>query len=245
MLYQCSKASNVLSISDQMSDQFMLSPHTSLAIASTSPKIAIVDYGIGNLHSAQKAFEHIGADAHLTSDSGLIADADGVVLPGVGAFAPCMAALGRSRLDDVVMDVVASGRPFMGICIGMQMLFAGSDEAPQVSGLKVFDQRVKWLSGDVKKPQMQWNMLIRRCGHRMFSGLGEYPWMYFVHSLAPEDSEDVVAVCDYGGPVPAAVARKNVWAVQFHPEKSSAAGLRILANFVSMVADEAKVNCLN
>ncbi len=203
--------------------------------ARAKPLVAILDYGIGNLHSAQKGFEHAGADARLTADRGLIEAADGVVLPGVGAFAPCMTALGRTGLDDAARDVVASGRPFMGICVGMQVLFAGSDEAPGVSGLGVFDRMVRWIPGPVKRPQMQWNVLQRNGDHRMLAGLDDPIWAYFVHSLAPEmgDASDVVATCDYGGPVVAAVARDNVWAAQFHPEKSSAVGLQILANFVA------------
>ena len=204
--------------------------------ATDGPVIAIVDYGIGNLHSAHKAFQHVGADARLTDDRGLIAAADGVVLPGVGAFAPCMAALRRTGLDAAVLDSVASGRPFMGICVGMQLLFASSDEAPGTTGLCVFDSRVRWLSGPVKRPQMQWNVLRQRCEHPMLAGLGQQPWVYFLHSLAPEDGDEVIAVCDYGGPVTAAVAQDNVWAVQFHPEKSSVAGLRILANFKDAAA---------
>ncbi len=199
------------------------------------PLIAVLDYGIGNLHSAQKGFEQAGADARLTSDCGLIEAADAVVLPGVGAFASCMAALGRSGLDEAALRAALSGRPFMGICVGMQVLFAGSDEASGVSGLGVFDRMVRWIPGPVKRPQMQWNVLERRCDHPMLSGLDDPVWVYFVHSLAPEAGEwsDVVATCDYGGPVVAAVARDNVWAVQCHPEKSSHAGLRILANFVA------------
>ena len=202
------------------------------------PLVAILDYGIGNLHSAHKGFEHAGADARLTADRGLIADAAGVVLPGVGAFAPCMAALGRTGLDEAATDAVGSGRPFMGICVGMQVLFAGSDEAPGTAGLGVFDRRVRWIPGPVKRPQMQWNVLQRRRGHAMLDGLDDPVWAYFVHSLAPEapDRDDVVATCDYGGPVVAAVARDNVWAAQFHPEKSSRTGLRILANFVAAAA---------
>ena len=199
------------------------------------PLVAILDYGIGNLHSAQKGFEHAGADARLTADRGLIADAAGVVLPGVGAFAPCMAALGRTGLDGAAVDAVRSQRPFMGICVGMQVLFAGSDEAPGVSGLGVFDRMVRWIPGPVKRPQMQWNVLQRTRDHPMLDSLEDPVWAYFVHSLAPEmgDGDDVVATCDYGGPVVAAVARDNVWAAQFHPEKSSRVGLRILANFVA------------
>ena len=199
------------------------------------PLIAILDYGIGNLHSAQKGFEDAGAEARLTADRGLIADAAGVVLPGVGAFAPCMAALGRTGLDGAALAAVRSGRPFMGICVGMQVLFANSDEAPGVSGLGVFDRDVRWIPGSVKRPQMQWNILQLRRQHPMLAGLKDPIWAYFVHSLAPEapDTDDVVATCDYGGPVVAAVARDNVWAAQFHPEKSSRVGLRILANFVA------------
>ena len=202
------------------------------------PLIAILDYGIGNLHSAQKGFEHAGADARLTADRALIDDAAGVVLPGVGAFAPCMAALGRTGLDDAARDVAGSGRPFMGICVGMQVLFTGSDEAPGTSGLGLFDRQVRWIPGPVKLPQMQWNVLQRSCDHPMLDGLDDPVWAYFVHSLAPEmgDGDDVVATCDYGGPVVAAVARGNVWAAQFHPEKSSRVGLRILANFVATAA---------
>ncbi len=204
------------------------------------PLVAIVDYGIGNLHSAQKGFEHAGADARLTADRGLISDAAGVVLPGVGAFAPCMAALGRTGLDEAAVAAAGSGRPFMGICVGMQVLFAGSDEAPGTSGLGVFDRMVRWIPGPVKRPQMQWNVLRRSRAHPMLDGLDDPIWAYFVHSLAPEtpDAEDVVATCDYGGPVVAAVARGSVWAAQFHPEKSSRVGLRILANFVNAVRAE-------
>ena len=202
------------------------------------PLVAILDYGIGNLHSAQKGFEHAGADARLTADLGLIRAADGVVLPGVGAFAPCMTALGRTGLDEAAVDAVGSGRPFMGICVGMQVLFAGSDEAPGVSGLGVFDRMVRWIPGPVKRPQMQWNVLDRSRDHPMLADLADPIWVYFVHSLAPEtpDGTDVVATCDYGGPVVAAVARDNVWAAQFHPEKSARVGLRILANFVAAAA---------
>ena len=204
-----------------------------------APLIAILDYGIGNLHSAHKGFQHVGADARLTADRGLIAEADGVVLPGVGAFAPCMAALGRTGLDEAAVSAVESGRPFMGICVGMQVLFSGSEEAPGNTGLAVFNRKVRWLSDSVKRPQIQWNVLDRRCDHPMLDGLGPTPWVYFVHSLAPEDGDDVIAVCHYGGPVTAAVARDGVWAAQFHPEKSSAAGLRILANFVGACAEAA------
>jgi len=203
------------------------------------PLVAIIDYGIGNLHSAQKGFQRAGARALLTSDRGLIRDADAVVLPGVGAFASCMAALRRTGLDEVSLEAIDSQRPFMGICVGMQMLFAESEETAGVSGLGVFKESVRWLPETVKRPQMQWNVLQRRRSHQMLEGLQDPIWVYFVHSLSPDmnfDHEDVVATCQYGATVVAAVARRNVWAAQFHPEKSSRVGLQILANFVQAAA---------
>jgi len=198
------------------------------------PLIAILDYGIGNLHSAQKGFEHAGADARLTADPTIIDRAHGVVLPGVGSFAPTMKALSDTGLAQVVHDVVEAGRPFMGICIGMQVLFASSEEAPGCAGLGVFDRPVRWLPDSMKRPQMQWNVLDRRVDHPMFAGLPDETWMYFVHSLAAVDAEDVIATCEYGETVVAALARDNVWAAQFHPEKSGANGLALLANFVDV-----------
>ncbi len=197
-------------------------------------KLAVLDYGIGNLRSAQKAFEHVGADARLTADLAEIDAADAVVLPGVGAFGACVDALDASVLGDVALSVIAEGRPFMGICVGMQLLYASSDEDPSHRGLGVFDRGIHLLSDEVKRPQMQWNRLEVAPGaeeHPMFVGLVD-PWVYFVHSYAAEAGPEVVATCDYGGPVTAAVARDNVWATQFHPEKSAATGLAILANFL-------------
>ncbi len=199
------------------------------------PLIAILDYGIGNLHSAQKGFDVAGADARLTADEGLIRDAVGVVLPGVGAFAPTMSALGRTGLDGVAMERIEAGVPFFGICIGMQVLFAGSDEAPGCSGLGVFARDVHLIPSSVKRPQMQWNIIERReHDHPMFSELDLDAWVYFVHSYAAEDGEDVLATCDYGDHLVAAVGRDKLWGCQFHPEKSGRNGLRILENFVEI-----------
>lgn len=197
-------------------------------------KLAVLDYGIGNLRSAQKAFEHVGADARLTADLAEIDAADAVVLPGVGAFGACVDALDASGLGQVALSVIAEGRPFLGICVGMQLLYATSDEDPSHRGLAVFDRGIHLLSGDVKRPQMQWNRLViapDARDHPMFAGIDD-PWVYFVHSYAAEAGPEVVATCDYGGPVTAAVARDNVWATQFHPEKSAATGLAILSNFL-------------
>ena len=203
-------------------------------------KLAVLDYGIGNLRSAQKAFEHVGADARLTAALTEIDAADAVVLPGVGAFGACVDALAASGLGDVARSVIAEGRPFMGICVGMQLLYDSSDEDPSHRGLGVFDRRIHLLEGDVKRPQMQWNRLVLAPGaaeHPMFAGVDD-PWVYFVHSYAAEGGPEVVATCDYGGPVTAAVARDNVWATQFHPEKSAATGLAILANFLRWAGGE-------
>jgi glutamine amidotransferase len=199
--------------------------------------IAVLDYGIGNLRSAQKALQHVGADARLTADPGLIREAAGVVLPGVGAFGPCMEALRSSGLDELTLETVAAERPFLGICIGMQMLYAGSDESPGVPGLGILPGRVRLLSSDVKRPQMQWNVLTDRPRPDappsiMLAGMTAPTWVYFVHSYAAEITRDVVATCDYGGPVTAAVESGRTWATQFHPEKSAANGLRLLSNFV-------------
>jgi glutamine amidotransferase len=131
---------------------------------------------------------------------------------------------------------VASGRPFIGICVGMQMLYEGSDESPGVAGLGVLPGRVLRLPDEVKRPQMQWNRLILdEPAHPMVAGLGADPWVYFVHSYTPPDGSGVVATCDYGGRVVAAVARDRVWATQFHPEKSGPVGLALLSNFVAAV----------
>jgi len=205
-----------------------------------TPKVAILDYGIGNLHSAHKGFAHAGADARLTRDPIEINAADGVVLPGVGAYGPCMAALVETGLDEIARERIASGVPFFGICIGMQLLFAGSDESPGVAGLAALPQTVRRLPDDVKRPQMQWNVLspVGDSVHPMLAGLDPDPWVYFVHSYAVAESPDTIATCDYGGDVVAAVARDNLWAAQFHPEKSGTNGIAILKNFVATVTKE-------
>jgi glutamine amidotransferase len=195
--------------------------------------VAVLDYGIGNLRSAQKALEHVGATAVLTADPRVVAASDAVVLPGVGAFGACMRALESSGLVPVVHDAVASGRPFLGICVGMQMLFSRSQENPDVPGLGVIPGTIEWLAPGVKRPQMQWNQL-ETGRDPMFAGLGEHPWVYFVHSLhgRPDDPTVVAATCEYGETVNAAFRSANVFATQFHPEKSATSGLALLANFV-------------
>jgi imidazole glycerol-phosphate synthase subunit HisH len=203
----------------------------------TEGVVAVLDYGIGNLRSAEKALAHLGAAVVLTADPGVVRDAVGVVLPGVGHFGACMAALRAAGLDGLARDAAVSGRPFLGVCIGMQMLFEGSDEAPGVAGLGVLPGRVTKLPATVKLPQIGWNTLERVPGSALLAGLPDPAWLYFVHSYAPETDESVVAAwCDYGRRFAAAVERGSLWATQFHPEKSGEAGLRLLANFVVLCA---------
>ncbi len=199
-------------------------------------RIAVLDYGIGNLRSAEKALQHLGADASLVAEPGEAAGAAGVVLPGVGNFGRCLEALRGTGLDRVVEAAVRARTPFLGICVGMQMLYEGSEESPEVPGLGVLPGMVVRLPAGVKRPQMQWNQLrLSEPAHPMVVGLGGEPWVYFVHSYAPPAGPDVVATCDYGGSVVAAVAAGRVWATQFHPEKSGAVGMALLANFVAAV----------
>ncbi len=208
--------------------------------------IAVVDYGIGNLRSAQKALAHLGADARLVSDPDEVATASGVVLPGVGAFGRCAEALRSTGLRAAAFDAIERRVPFLGICIGFQLLFEGSEEDPAQEGLGVLGGVVRALPTDQKRPQMQWNRLDRtkRPGETsaMLAGLGTSPWVYFVHSYAPQPSSEsesaVVATCEYGTTVVAAIEHGSLWGTQFHPEKSSREGLAMLANFVGAVGGD-------
>ena len=196
--------------------------------------IAVLDYGIGNLRSAEKALEHLGAPARLVDDPAEAAQAAGVVLPGVGAFGSCAAALERSGLSGAARAAIERGVPFLGICVGFQLLYETSEESPDARGLGHFKGVIRRIPAGVKHPQMQWNCLDRRPNTEsgLLAGLDEHPWMYFVHSYAPDIGVETVATCEYGGTVAAAAEQDNVWGVQFHPEKSSTAGLALLANFV-------------
>jgi glutamine amidotransferase len=204
--------------------------------------IAVLDYGIGNLRSAEKALLHVGAEARLVASPAEADSAVGVVLPGVGNFGACATALRASGLDRVVTDAVAAGKPMLGVCVGFQLLFEDSEESPGVAGLGVFEGTVARLAGAEKLPQMQWNALDRTPGRDsvLLAGLAEHPWFYFVHSYAPvpgdESRDAVVATCDYGGPVVAVVERGNCFGSQFHPEKSGDSGLAVLANFAARCA---------
>ena len=199
--------------------------------------IAIVDYGIGNLRSVQKAFESVGAAAQLVTQPELIRSADKVVLPGVGAFKDCVANLRSSGLLPPVLDHIASGKPFLGICVGMQMLFDVGYEDGEHQGLGVLKGKVVRFDVDqtmsLKVPHMGWNQLTIRKPSPLFKDLPERAGVYFVHSFhcVPDDESIVAATTDYGRPFVSSIWKDNVLATQFHPEKSQKVGLQILANF--------------
>jgi glutamine amidotransferase len=201
--------------------------------------IAIIDYGVGNLGSVEKALKFIGLKAVVTSDAGVIGRADGVVLPGVGAFSSAMASLESHGLVQAVKDIVRENRLFFGICLGMQMLFEHSEEGGgKVEGLSLFKGEVRALSGDMglKVPHMGWNSLdISDCP--LYKGLPDKPYVYFVHSfyLNAGDKSMVTATCDYGVTFDAAIGSGRVFATQFHPEKSGETGLTILKNWAGLI----------
>ncbi len=199
--------------------------------------IAIVDYGIGNLRSVQKAFESFGASAQLVSDPDLIRKADKVVLPGVGAFKDCIDSLRNSGLTQPVLDHIKSGKPFMGICVGLQMLFDFGYEDGEHAGLGVLKGKCVRFDVDramgLKVPHMGWNQLTVRKPSPLFKDLVEESGVYFVHSyhVVPDDQSIIASTTDYGRPFVSSVWRDNIVATQFHPEKSQKVGLQILANF--------------
>jgi imidazole glycerol-phosphate synthase subunit HisH len=206
--------------------------------------VAIVDYGSGNLHSAAKAFERAAAEADssdtilVTSDPETVRRAERIVLPGVGAFADCRRGLDAvpGMVEALTQAVRRDGRPFLGICVGMQMLYHGSEEVPDVPGLGVLPGIVRQLPEAVKRPQIQWNRLDVRGDSTLLTGLEEESWVYFVHSYAAEPDEHTVATCDYGGPMAAVVERGRLSATQFHPEKSGDAGAALLRNWVGSLS---------
>lgn len=199
--------------------------------------IAVLDYGIGNLRSAEKALQHVGAPARLVADPEEARGASGVVLPGVGAFGACARALRASGLDSVVREALDGGIPFLGICVGLQLLFEGSEEDPSVAGLGILGGHVAALPPGERHPQMQWNVVSPTAGASLL--LGERPaWFYFVHSYAPRPSREarsaVVGTCEYGAELPVAFERGRLFGTQFHPEKSGRTGLALLGRFAAL-----------
>ena len=202
--------------------------------------IAVIDYGMGNLYSVEKALVRLGAEVVVTSRPEVIAAADKVILPGVGAFGDRMHNLAQYGLVEVIRQVAAAGTPFLGICLGLQLLFDGSEEDPNVAGLGIFPGMVKKIIAPALKiPHMGWNSLDFTQESPLFARLpADGRYVYFVHSYhaVPTDPALITAVTTYGGKVTAAVGRGNIQAVQFHPEKSSNIGMAILANFREMNA---------
>jgi imidazole glycerol-phosphate synthase subunit HisH len=206
------------------------------------PVVAVVDYGMGNLASVAKALERSGVQARVTDSPTAVRNAGAVVLPGVGAFRDAAERLESSGLGAAVLERIAAGAPFLGVCLGLQLLLESSGEGGRWVGLGVFPGTVERIDTTLKVPHIGWNDLQwTDAGSDMSRGLLPTACVYFVHSYAarPADPALVAATTDYGGPVVAALARDNVWAVQFHPEKSSSVGLRLLANFVAQVKEEA------
>jgi glutamine amidotransferase len=205
--------------------------------------IAVVDYGMGNLRSVAKALERVGARVEVTSDAEQVRRADAVVLPGVGAFGRCMENLRAAGLEGVVRETAASERPFLGICVGMQILFDESEEFGPVAGLGILPGRVRRFAGNgtsIKVPHMGWNALAIRKRAPHLDGIDEGEHVYFVHSYYVEcDTALAATVTDYAGTFASSVWRDNLFAVQFHPEKSQAAGLRLLTNFARLAGGRA------
>ena len=198
--------------------------------------IAVIDYGVGNLFSVEKALMQFATDVVITGDKELIAKADKLVLPGVGDFGECMSNLEATGLIPTIRECIAKGTPLLGICIGEQILFEGSEESPEAKGLGIFKGMVRRIQAPgLKVPHMGWNSVtFSQPDHPLFAHLGEHPYFYFVHSYhcVPEDASIITATTEYGEKLTAAVAKDNVMAIQFHPEKSSDVGLQVLKNFI-------------
>jgi glutamine amidotransferase len=197
--------------------------------------IAIVDYGMGNRRSVQKALEHVGAQPVLTADHDTLREADGIVVPGVGAFPEAMRRLSAAGLDEVIVERAGAGVPVLGLCLGMQLLFEASDEHEGATGLGLLPGRVTTLRAP-RVPHIGWNLVTFARASPLIEGLGEAAAFYHVHSLAPEpaNADDVVGRGEYGAPFVSIVERGNVMGVQFHPEKSSRDGLQLLRNFAQV-----------
>ncbi len=198
--------------------------------------IAIIDYGMGNLRSVQKAFEKVGAQAQITTSAADILNADKVVLPGVGAMAPAMQKLQELGLVGAIRKAIDNGKPFLGICLGFQLLFEKSSEGGYVEGLKILEGSVERFA-QLKVPHMGWNQIqIKPAGKSLFAGINENDNVYFCHSyfIKPKDTSIAASQTNYGIEYVSAIAKGNIWGVQFHPEKSQKVGLQILKNFTNL-----------
>lgn len=200
--------------------------------------IAIIDYGAGNLYSVKNALDFLGAESCVTGNAEEILNADKVILPGVGAFGDAMECLRKSGLEDAVREAAESGKPFLGICLGLHLLFEESEESPNVKGLGIFKGKIVKIpeSGTLKIPHMGWNSITVAKDSKILKNIGNIPYVYFVHSyyVKPQCEDIVSAYTEYGQSLAVAVERDNIFATQFHPEKSGDMGMTILKNFIEL-----------
>ena len=204
--------------------------------------ISILDYDAGNIKSVEKALQYLGSEAVITSDRDTISNSDGLILPGVGAFGDAMEKIKSRKLDSIIEEFVSTGKPFLGICLGLQLLFKESEESPGVTGLGLLDGKIIKIPSDypdgthLKVPQIGWNSIKINPASKLLEGIPDESYFYFVHSfyLQADNISDVAATTEYGVTVHAAVERGNIMATQFHPEKSSDVGLNVLKNYISM-----------
>lgn len=199
-------------------------------------RVAIIDYGVGNLRSVEKAFAATGCEASISSDESFLRSAERLVLPGVGAFAACMKALQETGFDRLVRERATAGTPLLGVCVGMQLLFEESEEFGSTRGLGLLKGRVRRFDGDLVVPQVGWNRIYQKRPHALFEGIENGSFCYFVHSFycEPQDDAVVAGETEYGPRYASVVAQGNVCGVQFHPEKSQDVGLRMLRNFATV-----------
>ncbi|MCK4910873.1 MAG: imidazole glycerol phosphate synthase subunit HisH [Thermodesulfovibrionales bacterium] len=200
--------------------------------------IAVIDYGMGNLRSVEKGFAHVGVDARIVDKAQALEDAEGIVLPGVGAFRDCMSNLEKFELAGPIVENIKKGKPFLGICLGLQLLFTESGEFGHTKGLDVFKGNVpRFPENELKVPHMGWNSINIKNRPPILEGVPENSYFYFVHSyyVAPEDESIVATTTDYGVEFTSMIWKDNVFATQFHPEKSQALGLQVLKNFGEFV----------
>jgi len=200
--------------------------------------IAIIDYGVGNLRSVQKGFEKVGFKAIVTRDKDMLTQADGIVLPGVGAFKDAANSLSKSGLGEEIIKNISKGKPFFGICLGLHLLFTQSKEHGTTQGLDIIPGRVVSLPSNVKIPHMGWNQIKKLANAPVLTEIGEGSYLYFVHSyhVVPDDRSVVATTTDYGIEFVSSIWKKNIFASQFHPEKSSKLGLKILRKFGEMTS---------
>lgn len=200
-------------------------------------KVTIIDYGAGNLPSVERALQRLGAEPERTNSPDKIAKAEALLLPGVGHYAALVRALGEQNLREPLVGAIRRGVPFLGICLGLQVLFESSAESPELPGLNLLPGKVCALPSTVKLPHMGWNQIAPNCESRLLAGIGSSAYYYFAHSYAAPDSNgSTTATCFHGAPFAAVVESQNIYGVQFHPEKSGDSGSRLLQNFLRIAA---------